>query len=92
MADNLRPREGKMDFTAENEASAFALDQRWIADHRGALIERYAEQWIAVQNGAVIAHDPDLTRLLSQVPDLEHTCVEFVEQRCIEIETALAAL
>ena len=81
-----------MDFVAENEASAFALDQRWIADHRYALIEQYAEQWIAVKDGALIAHDPDLTQLLSRVPDLDNTCIEFVEQRCIEIETALAAL
>ncbi|MCS7061299.1 MAG: DUF5678 domain-containing protein [Anaerolineae bacterium] len=61
--------------------STFEREQQWIADHYAELVERYAEEWIAVKDQQVIAHSNDLTQLLNQVPDLEHTCIEFIEQQ-----------
>ncbi len=48
-------------------------------------LEQYADQWIAVKGGEVIASDPDLTGLLSKLPDPAHTCVEFITREPLEM-------
>ncbi len=70
-----------MNHVSDTNASAFDLDQQWIAEHYDELAGRHAEEWVAVKGRQVIAHDTDLARLLSRVPDLEHTCIEFIERR-----------
>ena len=56
----------------------FADDYVWISKNLKTLLKQYADQWIAVKNGQVIANDPDLTGLISKLPDPAYTCVEFV--------------
>ena len=46
---------------------AFEADHVWVNKNLNALLEKYAEQWIAVRNGQVIASNPDLTSLLSKL-------------------------
>ena len=36
------------------------LDRDWISDHISELKRRYPDEWIAVVNGQVIAHGPNL--------------------------------
>ena len=57
---------------------ALEADHLWVNENLEGLLEQYAEQWIAVENGQVIASDPDLTGLISKLPDPAYTCVEFV--------------
>ncbi len=75
-----------MKSSGDTNISAFDLDQQWIAEHYEELAGEYAEEWIAVKGGQVIAHNSDLNRLLSQVPDPDHTCIEFIEQQTPHFE------
>lgn len=68
-----------------NALISFEADHLWVNENREALLERYAEQWIAVKNGQVIASDPDLAGLLSKLPDPAHTCVEFITREPLEM-------
>lgn len=70
-----------MNSAHDTHTSAFHLDQQWIADHYDELARQHAEEWIAVKGRQVIAHDSDLSRLLSRLDDLEHTCVEFIARQ-----------
>lgn len=63
----------------------FERDHLWISENLGTLLERYADQWVAVMNGRVIASDPDLTGLLSKLADPANTCVEFVTRELLEM-------
>ncbi len=74
----MNPRQSK-------ELLAFAEDHVWVNRHMEVLIDRYAEQWIAVKNGQIIASAPDLTKLLSNLPDPAHTCVEFITREPLEM-------
>ncbi len=78
-----------MNSAFDTNTFAFDLDQQWISDHYDELASRHAEEWIAVKGRQVIAHDTDLSRLLSRVPDLEHTCVEFIERQAPRFEENL---
>lgn len=78
-----------MNSALNTNTSAFDLDQQWIADHYDELAGQHAEEWIAVRGQQVIAHDSDLSRLLSQLSDLEHTCVEFIDRQAPRIEDNL---
>ena len=78
-----------MNSTLDTSTSAFDLDQQWISDHYDELAGRHAEEWVPVKGRQVVAHDTDLARLLSQVPDLEHTCVEFIERQTPRFEEDL---
>ncbi len=82
----MRGEEEKMEMS---QTTAFDLDQRWISEHYAELAGQYAEEWVAVQGQRVIAHHPDLTQLLSQAPDLEHTCIEFIKRQTPRIEENL---
>lgn len=64
---------------------SFEADHVWVNENREALVEQYAEQWIAVKKGQVIASDPDLASLLSKLPDPAHTCVEFITCEPLEM-------
>jgi len=57
----------------------------WISDHLELLLSQYAEQWVAVQGGQVIASDPDLTTLQRKLADPAHTCIEFVTREPLEM-------
>ena len=68
-----------------DELLAFEADHLWINENLETLLERYADQWIAVRHGQVIANDSDLTGLLSKLPDPAHTCVEFITREPLEM-------
>lgn len=63
----------------------FETDHVWINEHLKVLLSQYADQWIAVKNGQVIASAIELTELLSQLPNPAHTCVEFITQEPLEM-------
>lgn len=68
-----------------DELLAFGADHVWVNENLETLLERYADQWIAVRNGQVIASDPDLPPLLSKLADPAHTCVEFITREPLEM-------
>ena len=68
-----------------NELLAFEADHVWVSENLKMLLEQYADQWIAVNNGKVIASDPDLSGLLSKLSDPAHTCVEFITREPLEM-------
>ncbi len=61
-----------------NELLVFEADHIWIDENREMLLKQYADQWIAVKNGRVIASDPDFGGLLAKLQDPAQTCVEFI--------------
>jgi len=63
----------------------FEADHEWVNKHKETLLKEYAEQWIAVKNGQVIAKDYDLSGLLLKLPDPAHTCIEFVTSEPLEM-------
>lgn len=67
------------------ELQVFAQDHRWIRDHLESLLDKYAEQWVAVKNQQVIANDVDLILLREKLRDPAHTCVEFVTREPLEM-------
>ena len=68
-----------------DELLAFEADHLWVNENLKTLLEQYADQWIAVKHGQVVANDPDLTGLVSKLPDPAHTCVEFITQEPLEM-------
>ena len=68
-----------------NMLLAFEADHTWVNRNMETLQEQYADQWIAVKDGQVIASDPDLECLLSKLPDPAHTCVEFITREPLEM-------
>jgi hypothetical protein len=68
-----------------NELLAFEADHVWVNENLEALLEQYADQWIGVKNGQVIASAPDLADLLSRLADPPHTCVEFITREPLEM-------
>ncbi len=38
-------------------------NSKWLSVHYPRLAKKYKEEWIAVLNGSVVAHDKDLQRL-----------------------------
>ena len=74
-----------MDKQLTDELFAFEADHVWVNENLNTLLEQYADQWIAVKHGQVVANDPDLTGLLSKLPDPTHTCVEFITQEPLEM-------
>jgi hypothetical protein len=63
---------------------AFEADHVWVNENLETLLEQYADQWIAVKNGRVIASALDLAGLVSQLPDLD-VCVEFITREPLEM-------
>lgn len=68
-----------------NELLAFEADHVWVSENLEMLLRRYADQWIAVKGGKVIASDPVLAGLLSKVSDSAHTCIEFITREPLEM-------
>jgi hypothetical protein len=68
-----------------NELRGFEADHAWVHENMETLLTQYADQWVAVKNAQVIASDPDLTGLLSQLPNPAHTCVEFITRESLEM-------
>jgi len=62
----------------------FADDHVWIARNREKLLEQYAEQWIAVEKGKVIASDPDVHALRKKLANPAFTCVDFITRKPVE--------
>jgi hypothetical protein len=67
--------------TSISETAAFEKDRCWIDEQYEMLVKDYAEHWVAVKDGRIIASAADLGELLAHVPDLAHTCVEFISPR-----------
>ncbi|MFQ6058620.1 MAG: DUF5678 domain-containing protein [Anaerolineae bacterium] len=67
------------------ELRAFAEDHIWVSEHLESLLDKYAEQWVAVKNRRVIASDVDLMRLREKIADPAHTCIEFVTREPLEM-------
>ena len=68
-----------------NEILAFDADHQWVSENLAMLQQQYAEQWIAVKSGRVIASDPELSGLLSKLTDATHTCVQFITREPLEM-------
>ena len=68
-----------------HELLAFAADHAWVNQNIVGLLAQYADQWIGVKDRRVIASDPQLDNLLSQLPDPSHTCVEFITREPLEM-------
>jgi hypothetical protein len=64
---------------------AFADDHTWVNDNLDSLLDKYAEQWIAVKNRRVIASDVDLMLLREKLTEPAHTCIEFVTREPLEV-------
>ena len=62
-----------------DESTAFEFDRAWIDSHIGVLAENFADHWIAVKGGRVVASEVDLGELVHKLPDLAHTCVEYID-------------
>ena len=56
-----------MDDQLTNQLLAFEDDHVWINENLETLLEQYANQWIAVKDGQVLASDPDLEGLISKL-------------------------
>ena len=67
------------------ELHTFVEDHIWVNDHLGSLLDKYAEQWIAVKNCQVIASDVDLVLLREKLEEPAHTCIEFVTCELLEM-------
>lgn len=67
------------------ELLAFQADHVWVSENLQALLVQYADQWIGVKNGHVIASDTELAGLLSKLPNPDHTCVEFITREPLEM-------
>ena len=68
-----------------DELVAFEADHLWVNENLETLLERYADQWIAVKHKQVIANDPGLTGVISKLSDPAHTCVEFITREPLEM-------
>ncbi len=64
---------------------SFEADHVWVSENFETLLKQYAEQWIAVKDGKVIASAPDLTELLSKLHDPAYTCIEFITNESLEM-------
>lgn len=74
-----------MNTDLHSEIMQFQADHQWIGQNQERLQADYPDEWIAVQNGQVIAHDPDLESLLARLPDPAHTCVDFISPEPVEM-------
>ena len=74
-----------MGHESSRDLHRFAEDHLWVNEHLESLLDRYAEQWIAVKDRKVVASDLDLDQLVAKVSDPEHTCIEFVTREPLEM-------
>ena len=69
----------------EQSLATFEEDHLWVHQNMESLAADYADQWIAVRDGRVIASDPDLEALRAKIEDPSHTCVEYVTREPMEM-------
>ena len=69
--------------TTLDETITFEVDREWIDHHMPLLAEQFADHWIAVKHERVIASEVDLGELLNKLPDLAHTCIEFINSQFV---------
>jgi hypothetical protein len=69
--------------TTFDEIATFEVDREWIDRHMPLLVDQFADHWIAVKHECVIASEVDLGELLNKLPDLAHTCIEFINSRFV---------
>jgi hypothetical protein len=74
-----------METSVTDDLRRLAADHLWIEANRDTLMSQYADQWIAVKDGQIIASNPDFSVLIAQLPDPPHTCVEFLGREPIEM-------
>ncbi len=67
------------------ELRAFETDHKWVNDNLETLLRKYADQWIGVKNGQIIASAPELESLISKLDDPAYTCVEFITSEPLEM-------
>ena len=77
--------------SATDVLSDFQRNNRWISENYDNLKKQYNNQWIAVQNNAVVDHDPDLKKLVKRLKAgytkvYSQIAVEHVEESDIFIE------
>lgn len=75
----------KMKNNRINELPNFETDHVWIEENMEKILEQYNEQWIAVKNRQIFASDVDLNRLLFNLTDSAHTCVEYITREPLEM-------
>lgn len=61
------------------DRKAYEEDFVWIDNNWDELYRAYADQWIAVVDGKVVANATEFDELLLQLDDPQHTAVEFIE-------------
>ena len=61
-----------------DEILAFEADHVWISENLESLVKEYADQWIAVKDGRVVASNADFSSFLRALPDPGRMCVEYV--------------
>jgi hypothetical protein len=74
-----------MNESSSRELRQFTADHQWIEGNRETLLEQYADQWIAVKDGQVIASDPELSNLRSRLSDPARTSIEFLSREAVEM-------
>jgi hypothetical protein len=82
--DGAAVKEDIMDRAIE-ELHEFAADHAWISQNMEDLLQRHNGQWVAVKGQRVIASDPDFDKVLAQLEDPPHTCVEFITNEPLEM-------
>ena len=55
----------------EKSGMQFEEDRKWIDDHRDDLLKNYAETWIAVYNGQILASHRILDALVKELEKTE---------------------
>lgn len=60
------------------DLKSFEEDHVWMDANRDHLASNYANRWIGVRHGAVVASDASLDALIQKLPDPAHTAVEFI--------------
>lgn len=60
---------------------AFEEAHVWIDEHHEELLAKFPEQWVAVEDGRVIASDPDPMALRAKLVRPADTAVHFITGR-----------
>lgn len=63
-------------------------DWKWFEQNREGLLEKYSEEFVAISEEKVIAHDTELDKLLGKIP-LEYKnkerLIEYLSKEGIEL-------
>jgi hypothetical protein len=69
----------------------FKENNRWIIDNYDSLASKYRDEWVAVNNLAVLDHDKDLKKLVDRIKtknlgDYKQIAVDFISTEEVEPE------